>query len=367
MLAERGRRRAHRPRARASAPPVTSGRARSSIGPSPRWPTRPAPPRCSPTASRPRWCIELEAAGLVGQDAADASRAILIAVSGALVFALRDLSAYPAEYRPDALWADSDAAIAPETRAALRADPDLDALLGRHAREPSSTTSCRRDRTDPQRGSAMSDTPMNRPGEVAGWPKLVVTYTTDPANIAPLLPPGIEPLEPTVTVGFYCVPVLGEPEHGVSVKVPASWQGVEGHYSLGPRHRPGGGRPHQRRDQRAAQVPLRHHLLPPRRHRHGSGHPPGLHVRRVLGPRRSASPSPGRASFTEHEWWTKYSRAIGGEAGRYDFPPHVVDVATTFEQRHLEDVNGDLSSCATARGTRSLATSRSSKPAPRSW
>ena len=72
--------------------------------------------------------IELEAAGLVGQDAADATRAILIAVSGALVFALRDLSAYPAECRPDALWADSDAAIAPETRAALRADPDLDAL-----------------------------------------------------------------------------------------------------------------------------------------------------------------------------------------------------------------------------------------------
>lgn len=72
--------------------------------------------------------IELEAAGLVGQQAADASRAILIAVSGALVFALRDLSAYPAEYRPEALWADSDAPIAPETRAALRADPDLDAL-----------------------------------------------------------------------------------------------------------------------------------------------------------------------------------------------------------------------------------------------
>ena len=72
--------------------------------------------------------VELEAAGLVGQDAADATRAILIAVSGALVLTLRDRSAYPAEYRPDALWADSDAPIAPETRAALRADPDLDEL-----------------------------------------------------------------------------------------------------------------------------------------------------------------------------------------------------------------------------------------------
>ncbi len=71
---------------------------------------------------------ELEAAGLVGQEAADATRAILIAVGGSLVLALRDLSAYPAEYRPDALWATSDAPIAAETRDALRAEPDLDAL-----------------------------------------------------------------------------------------------------------------------------------------------------------------------------------------------------------------------------------------------
>jgi len=72
--------------------------------------------------------IELEAGGLTGQRAADATRAILIAVGGALVLALRDLSAYPAEFRPDALWADSDAPIAPETRAALRSHPDLDEL-----------------------------------------------------------------------------------------------------------------------------------------------------------------------------------------------------------------------------------------------
>ena len=33
-----------------------------------------------------------------------------------------------------------------------------------------------------------------RPGEVAGWPKLVVTYPTDPERIAALLPPGLENL-----------------------------------------------------------------------------------------------------------------------------------------------------------------------------
>ena len=71
---------------------------------------------------------ELEAAGLVGQEAADATRAILITVGGSLLLALRDLSASPAEHRPDALWADSEAPIAPETRAALRAEPDLDAV-----------------------------------------------------------------------------------------------------------------------------------------------------------------------------------------------------------------------------------------------
>jgi TetR/AcrR family tetracycline transcriptional repressor len=72
--------------------------------------------------------LELEAAGLVGRDAADATRAILIAVSGSLILALRDLSAFPAEYRPDALWSTSDAPIASETRAALCAAPDLDGL-----------------------------------------------------------------------------------------------------------------------------------------------------------------------------------------------------------------------------------------------
>ena len=44
------------------------------------------------------------------------------------VLALRDPSRFPAAYRSGALWAESDAAVAPTTRAALQADPDLDAL-----------------------------------------------------------------------------------------------------------------------------------------------------------------------------------------------------------------------------------------------
>ena len=72
--------------------------------------------------------MELEAAGLVGRQAAEASCAILTTIVGALVIALRDVSASPPDYRPDALWAATDAAITPATRKALRTASDLDAL-----------------------------------------------------------------------------------------------------------------------------------------------------------------------------------------------------------------------------------------------
>ena len=71
---------------------------------------------------------ELEAAGLAGAACADALRSILLVVTGSLVLALRDPSRYPEDYRADVLWARSPAPVAPETRAALCADPDLDAL-----------------------------------------------------------------------------------------------------------------------------------------------------------------------------------------------------------------------------------------------
>ena len=75
---------------------------------------------------------------------------------------------------------------------------------------------------------------MTRPGEVMGIPKLVIRYPTDPDRIADLLPPGMTTWgEPMVTIGVYCVPVLGEPEYGISTKVPAEWEGTPGQYSLG--------------------------------------------------------------------------------------------------------------------------------------
>ena len=90
----------------------------------------------------------------------------------------------------------------------------------------------------PQHGSihtmTESTAPQARRGEIAGWPKLVITYPTEPGRIANLLPPGLEPtVDDTVQIGIYCVPINDEPEYGVSIKVPAAWRGVEGQYNLG--------------------------------------------------------------------------------------------------------------------------------------
>lgn len=187
----------------------------------------------------------------------------------------------------------------------------------------------------------MSRPPTNRPGEIAGWPKLVVTYATDPARAAALLPPGLESLDPVVTVGFYCVPVLGEPELGVSVKVAAAWQGVAGQYCLG-----------LGIDQEAAVHISAETNGQPKflcdisyfrfgdRITARASHQGYTFVE--FGGTVTGEASPRRGEIAEHEWWTKYSRAAGGAEGAYDLPPRVVDVATTFEQTHVEDVDGSL-------------------------
>jgi AcrR family transcriptional regulator len=71
---------------------------------------------------------ELESAGLTGEACAGALRSILLVVTGALVLALHDPTRDPEDYRTDVLWAGSPAPVAADTRAALCADPDLDAL-----------------------------------------------------------------------------------------------------------------------------------------------------------------------------------------------------------------------------------------------
>ena len=75
---------------------------------------------------------------------------------------------------------------------------------------------------------------LTRPGETGGWPKLKVSYRTDPEKIAALLPPGLEPSgDPIVQINVYCVPILGEPEYGVSTKIGASVDGMDGLFCVG--------------------------------------------------------------------------------------------------------------------------------------
>ena len=71
---------------------------------------------------------EPEVAGLTGEACAEALRSILVVVTGALVLALHDPSRDPEDYQADVLWACSPAPLAPDTRAALCAHPDIDAL-----------------------------------------------------------------------------------------------------------------------------------------------------------------------------------------------------------------------------------------------
>ncbi len=187
----------------------------------------------------------------------------------------------------------------------------------------------------------MTETPTIRPGEIAGWPKLVVDYRTAPGAVAPLVPPGLEPGGDHVQVGVYCVPVQGEPEYGISIRVPATWRGTPGWYSLG-----------LGIDQEAAifiSAELNGQPKFPctvRYWRLGDG----VHARAthqgytfvVFDGEVSGGVDPAPGARTEHEWWTKYSRAIGGVEGAYDLAPRVVDVATTSEETHVERVEGRL-------------------------
>ena len=188
----------------------------------------------------------------------------------------------------------------------------------------------------------MSDAPQIRPAEIAGWPLLKLVYRTDPDCIAALLPPGITPgANPFVHVNVYNVPVNGEPEYGVSTKVEADWDGRAGFYSLG-----------LGIDQEAAIFISREVNGQPkfpcsiRFFRHGDAvevvctHQ-GYTFLEFHGTVAGEIPDvAGR--YTEHEWWIKVSRAVGGAERAYDFPPRVVRVTNVNDTAHAEEVRGDL-------------------------
>ncbi|MEZ4293002.1 MAG: acetoacetate decarboxylase family protein [Myxococcota bacterium] len=183
--------------------------------------------------------------------------------------------------------------------------------------------------------------PKTNPGELSSWPMLRIAYRTDKDRIAALLPPGLEPADaPLVFVTFYNVPIQNAPEYGIVVNVAADKRGTA--VELHARHRDQSG-DRDLPEQGAlgpAEVPRRHAVLAARRRRRGAHHPLRPHVRRVHGPRgrrpRRRCPTPSS------EVWVKYMRDCDLTPGRYDFPPHYVDVYSGYGTAHLEKLEGEL-------------------------
>ncbi|MEZ5322409.1 MAG: acetoacetate decarboxylase family protein [Microthrixaceae bacterium] len=183
--------------------------------------------------------------------------------------------------------------------------------------------------------------PLTRPGDALGLPKLVLRYPTDPESIAALLPPGLDPTDDAnVQINVYCAPVHGEPEYGISTKVPASYGGAEGAYSLGIGI-----------DQESAIFVSRETNGQPkfpcevRYHRMGDAvHASATHRGTTFlsfDGRPAGFGEVDGEERTDDEWWIKCSRAVGGGDG-YDFAPHVVRVRTSGVRTHVERLEGDL-------------------------
>ena len=189
----------------------------------------------------------------------------------------------------------------------------------------------------------MSASPQGNTGDILNWPMLTLAYRTDPARIKELLPPGIEPgAEPNVRITIYNFPVPDVPEYGVVTAVDASYQGVEGEYTLG-----------YGIDQESAIFISQETNGQPK-------YPCQVIYYRMMNQVRArcihqgytfiefAGESTGKDSpqeeFTQNEWWIKSSRAVsvGGPATGYDFPPRVVHVKSRYGTARREEVKGDL-------------------------
>lgn len=184
--------------------------------------------------------------------------------------------------------------------------------------------------------------PQGNTGDILNWPMLKIRYATDPANIAKLLPPGIEPgANPHVTLTVYNFPVLNEPEYGVVTTVDASYNGIEGEYALG-----------YGIDQEAAVFPSQEKNGQPK-------YPCDIKYFRLMDQVVARCTHQGYTflefkgattgmedvgeNFEHNEWWIKVSRDVGmGPSQGYDFPPHVVRVKSTYGTACKMKVEGEL-------------------------
>lgn len=185
------------------------------------------------------------------------------------------------------------------------------------------------------------DQPMMPPGSIYNWPMLKIKYRTDADKIAELLPPGIEPgKEPIVTLTIYNFPVPNVPEYGIVTTVDAIFNGIEGEYTLG-----------YGIDQESAIFNSQEINGQPKYpcdtvyYREGDNvvarctHQGYTFVEFKGVSKGAVDPW---EDFTQNEWWIKVSRAVGYDTDGYDFPPHVVHVASGYGTAHLEEVDGTL-------------------------
>ncbi len=189
---------------------------------------------------------------------------------------------------------------------------------------------------------SVADFAPRPPGDVQGLPKLVIRYPTEPESIDALLPPGLCRWgDPTVTVNVYCVPVHGEPEFGVSTKIPATYDGVDGWYSLGIGIDQESAIFVSRETNGQPKFPCSVRYFRLGDEVHASCTHQGTTFLSYRG--RLGVPAPGSgAERTETEWWIKVSRAVGGVEGSYDLPPRVVAVRTSGVPELVVPLDGTL-------------------------
>ncbi len=188
----------------------------------------------------------------------------------------------------------------------------------------------------------MSNLTQNSPGEISDWPMLKLEYRTDPSNIAALLPPGFETgATPHVNITIYNYPVPDQPELGVLISVNASFNGIEGEYTLG-----------YGIDQESAIFLSQFQNGQPK-------YPCTVEYYRFGNTIRARCIHQGY-TFIEfegtvaglleeteqrevNEWWIKVSRSIGVlPTMEYDFPPKVVQVNSTYATLQKEALEGEL-------------------------
>ncbi|MEQ9464874.1 MAG: acetoacetate decarboxylase family protein [Haliea sp.] len=192
--------------------------------------------------------------------------------------------------------------------------------------------------------SNTANAPQGSPGDIGNWPMLKIVYRTDPEAIAAVLPPGIKPgAKPHVTLTIYNVPVPDEPEYGILQTVDADYNGIAGEYALG-----------YGIDQESAIFISRDHNGQPKYpctteyYRQGANvSARSTHQGYTFVEFRGTSSGKNEPlpEFDMHEWWVKFSLAVGvmpDPARGYDFPPHVVHVRSKYGTAWRESIEGEL-------------------------